>query len=78
MKQPIQLRAVAHPVDLEVVDRLREVLAMAERGEVVAVAIGTVNVAREIATAYVVGESWAPLVAAVATLQHRLVSEPRE
>ena len=50
---------------------------MAERGEVIAVAVATVNVAGCIATAHVVGESWAPLIAAVATLQHRLIAEPR-
>ena len=77
MSAPIQLRTVDRPVDPDVVERLREVLAMAERGEVIAVAVATVNVAGRIATAHVVGESWAPLVAAVATLQHRLIAEPR-
>ena len=78
MSSPIPLRPVARPVDPDVVERLREVLAMAERGEVIAVAVATVNVAGCVATAHVVGESWAPLVAAVATLQHRLIAEPRE
>lgn len=77
MTDPIPLRPVARPVDPDVVERLREVLDMAERGEVIAVAVATVNVAGCIATAHVVGESWAPLIAAVATLQHRLIAEPR-
>ena len=75
MSGPIPLRAVEHVPDPAIVERLRELLMMAESGEVIAVAIATVNVARETATAYVVGDSWAPLVASVATLQHRLMRE---
>lgn len=75
MADPIPLRAVAHPVNPEVVDRLREVLAMAERGEVIAVGICTVNVARETGHAHVIAGSWAPLVACVASLQHRLMRD---
>ena len=72
---PIQLRVADRPVDPVIVERLREVLAMAERGDVIAVGICTVNVAHEIAHAHVIGESWAPLVGCVESLKHRLMTD---
>ena len=75
MTDVVPLHVPGRPVDPDIVDRLRTLLEMAERGEVIAVAICTVNVRRESATTFVIGDQFAPLVSSLATLQHRLMMD---
>ena len=66
------------PAQKEIVDLLEEALACARSGEIIAIAIATVEQGRVINRCFEDGGDWARLVASVTALQHDLLTIPNE
>ena len=66
------------PAQEEIVELLEEALACARSGEIVAIAIATVDQGRVLSRCFEDGGDWARLVASVSALQHDLLSIPNE
>jgi hypothetical protein len=69
------LKIHEHAPDGDVVETLRELLAEAERGEIIAIAFATENTGRESATGWAGGErmNTFAVIGAIERLKHRLL-----